>query len=106
MTKTEELLALAEALEDPEDYHDDEMLQAAAALREYAGMLDAERDALRADAQRLDWIECNVMNGKLEIAQSLFKRGYEFGFHQERKRGAFVGIGTLRQAIDAARITK
>ena len=41
MTKTE-LFALAEALEDPEDYHDDEMLQAASALREYAATMDAE----------------------------------------------------------------
>ena len=108
MTKTEELLALADALEGNVKHWSltVTMPQTAAALREYAATMDAERDALRADAQRLDWIECNVMNGKLEIAQSLFKRGYEFGFHQERKRGAFVGIGTLRQAIDAARITK
>ena len=41
MTKTE-LLALAEALEDPEDYHDDEMLQAATALREYAAAMEQE----------------------------------------------------------------
>ena len=39
MTTKTELLALAEALEDPEDYHDDEMLQAAAALREYAATM-------------------------------------------------------------------
>jgi len=42
MTKTEELLALAEALEDPEDCHDDEMLKASAALREYAATLGQE----------------------------------------------------------------
>ena len=58
-----ELLALAEALEDPEDYHDDEMLQAAtAAERHRIGKVTdtllksanevlerviAERDALR-----------------------------------------------------------
>ena len=60
MTKSEELLALAEALEDPEDYHDDEMLQAAAALREYAGMLDAQPsefccESAWRDAKALAW---------------------------------------------------
>ena len=86
------------------DYMEDEW----AVMNEAADEIErltAERDALRADAERLDWIECNVMNGKLEIAQSILKRGYEFGFHQAHKQGAVVKNGTLREAIDAARRT-
>ena len=59
MTRKEELLALAEALEDPEDYHDDEMLQAAAALREFAGTMEQEPVA---------WHVCSVnSDGSLSL---------------------------------------
>jgi hypothetical protein len=64
--------------------------------------LEREVAALRKDAERLDWIECNVMNGKLEIAQSIYKTGYEFGFWQQGGPRAIVKSGTLRKAIDAA----
>lgn len=56
-----------------------------------------------ADSARLDWLERQILCGRFEIAQSLYRSGFEFGWH--RKNGVFaeVSAGTLREAIDKQR---
>ena len=79
----------------------------AAILAQQVADLTAERDALRADAERLDWIECRAMNGEIQIARSIMGKGYEVAVI-ERAGGPVtvrVHLGTLRVAIDAARGT-
>lgn len=65
--------------------------------------LTAERDALKADAAALDWIEYRAMNGQIQIARSIMGTGYEVAVIE---RGAPTTVkvysGTLRKAIDAA----
>lgn len=73
------------------------MTDAEKAIRE----LLAENDALKADTERLDWIERQAQAQKIEIARSILGRGYEFGLWPECR--AMVGTGSLREAIDAAK---
>ena len=62
--------------------------------------LQAERDALKADARLLDWIECRAMNGQIQIARSIMGTGYEIAVI-ERGGPMVVTVerGTLRQAL-------
>jgi len=66
---------------------------------------ERERDAAMKDAGRIDWIASIVNDGKsdrMEIARSLLRAGYEFGWWESGKPIWFIGHGSLRQAIDAA----
>ena len=97
-TKAEELAARLESgwcpIESPAD-----MERAAAELRRLSAV-EAERDALRADAERLDWIERAALARKVEIARSLLGTGFEIG--QWPSMRVTVTSGSLRAAIDAA----
>ena len=62
--------------------------------------LRAEAEALRKDAARLDWLQTAADARKIELAKSLFGRGYEIGEWPSMR--VTVKIGTLRDAIDAA----
>ena len=60
-----------------------------------------ELEALRKDAERLDWIEGQARARKIEIAKSLLGTGYEIGLHPSLS--VYVGSGSLRSVIDAAK---
>ena len=62
--------------------------------------LKAERDALKADARLLDWIECAAMNGQIQIALSILRTGYEIAVLElDKPMNVTVERGTLRQAL-------
>ncbi len=72
-----------------------------------AQLATAERELAeaRADAARINWIASIVNDDKsdrMEIARSLLRGGYEFGWWEGGKPIWFIGHGSLRQAIDAA----
>jgi hypothetical protein len=70
--------------------------------------LTAQRDSLSMtlsrEVARLDWIERLANAGRLEIAPSLLRSGFEFGMHRKAGTTCTVKSGTLRSAIDAARV--
>ncbi len=68
--------------------------------RGYEMQIDALTAECDADARRLDWIECRAMNGKVEIARSIMKTGYEFGIHAGSGMSCYVKTGTLRETLD------
>ena len=62
--------------------------------------LQAERDALKADARLLDWIECAAMNGQIQIALSILRTGYEIAVIElDKPMNVTIERGTLRQAL-------
>ena len=76
-----------------------EQLSAHDAIR---AQLEAERDALRADARLLDWIECCAMNGQIQIARSTLRTGYEIAvLDRVGPISVTVEKGTLREALAA-----
>ena len=63
--------------------------------------LERENAELRRDAERINWIETTVKRGgRLDIAVSLFGRGFEIG--EYAPSNATVASGPLRKVIDAA----
>ncbi len=58
-------------------------------------------EALRVDAERLDWIEAEAKRHKIEFAGSILGTGFEVG--QWKPTRATVTNGNLRAAIDRAR---
>jgi hypothetical protein len=62
--------------------------------------LRAERDALKADAAALDWIECRAMNGRIQVARLIMGTGYEIAvIERGGPMTVTVELGTLRQAL-------
>lgn len=66
--------------------------------------LRAENEALRQDAERLDWLEKVASLDKVELAKSLLHTGFEIGEWPSMR--VTMRKGTLRDAIDAARKQK
>ena len=63
--------------------------------------VQAALKAVVEDGERLDWLQTAADARKIELAKSLFGGGYEIG--QWPSMRVTVKIGTLRDAIDAAR---
>ena len=74
--------------------------QYAIKLADAIDAMRAERNALKADARLLDWIECAAMNGQIQIALSILRTGYEIAVLElDKPMSVTVERGTLRQAL-------
>lgn len=99
-SKLDELMELADEYADA--YHHDECGHfPEGASRPRRVTLQSALKAVVEDGERLDWLQTAADARKIELAKSLFGGGYEIG--QWPSMRVTVKIGTLRDAIDAAR---
>lgn len=67
---------------------------------------DVEIEAAKADRANIDWLEsiCNdKVSDRIEIARSLLRGGYEFGWWSGGKPRFIIARGSLREALAIAR---